>query len=285
MKRATQEMGCLYLVPVPIGNLGDITLRALEVLKSVDLIAAEDTRKAGFLLAHHQIAYQELTSFHKFNERAKQQRLVNLLQSGKDVAVVSDAGTPALSDPATLLVNAAIENQIKVIALPGASALLPALTASGLNDGPFLFLGFLSTKSKDRLLQLKQISQSLYPVVIYEAPHRIEALLNELYDYLGERKVTLGREISKMHEEYVRGNLSELRLPGSVTIKGEFVVVIDKSQNKTQIDQGKSMDLVSILKQENIAISSATKILMQATGLKRNQAYQMLLAAEKSDQA
>ena len=143
-RNENQTAGSLYLVPVPIGNLRDITLRALEVLSGVELIAAEDTRTTSFLLNHHGIAYQELISYHKFNERARINLLIEHLLSGKDLAVVSDAGTPALSDPASILVDAAIEANITVIALPGASALLPALTAGGLNDGPFSLLGLFT---------------------------------------------------------------------------------------------------------------------------------------------
>lgn len=269
--------GSLYLVPVPIGNLGDITLRALEVLGSVELIAAEDTRTTSFLLNHHKIAYRELISYHKFNERARINLLIEHLLSGKDLAVVSDAGTPALSDPASILVDAAIEANIAVIALPGASALLPALTASGLNDGPFLFLGFLPTKAKYRNQALVQIKASPYPVVLYEAPHRIEKLMGELEQLLGDRRVCLAREITKLHEEYIRGTLTELKEPGKIKTKGEFVVVVDKAPEKEEPNAHQVEELAALLKQEKIGISAATKILMQATGIKRNQAYQMLL--------
>ncbi|MGI6197634.1 MAG: 16S rRNA (cytidine(1402)-2'-O)-methyltransferase [Candidatus Cloacimonadaceae bacterium] len=275
-----QTAGNLYLVPVPIGNLGDITLRALEVLSNVELIAAEDTRTTSFLLNHHKIAYQEIISYHKFNERARVNLLIEHLRSGKDLAVVSDAGTPALSDPASILVDAAIEANINVIALPGASALLPALTASGLNDGPFLYLGFLPTKAKLRNQVLEQIKASHYPVVLYEAPHRIEKLMAELEQALGDRRVCLAREITKLHEEYIRGTLKELKEPGKIKAKGEFVVVIDKAPEADEPNTAQVEQLVALLKKEQISISAATKILMQVTGIKRNQAYQLLLDNE-----
>lgn len=276
-----QKAGNLYLVPVPIGNLGDITLRALEVLGSVELIAAEDTRTTSFLLNHHGITYRELISYHKFNERSRVSLLIDHLLSGKDLAVVSDAGTPALSDPASILVDAAIEADINVIALPGASALLPALTASGLNDGPFLFLGFLPTKAKLRNQALEQIKASPYPIVLYEAPHRIEKLMCELEQVLGDRRVCLAREISKLHEEFIRGTLKELKEPGTIKAKGEFVVVIDKAPEAAEPNTHEIEQLATLLKQEKISISAATKILMQATGIKRNQAYQLLLDKDK----
>jgi 16S rRNA (cytidine1402-2'-O)-methyltransferase len=275
-----QTAGNLYLVPVPIGNLGDITLRALEVLSNVELIAAEDTRTTSFLLNHHKIAYQEIISYHKFNERARVNLLIDHLLSGKDLAVVSDAGTPALSDPASILVDAAIEANINVIALPGASALLPALTASGLNDGPFLYLGFLPTKAKLRNQALEHIKASPYPVVLYEAPHRIEKLMAELEQALGDRRVCLARELTKLHEEYIRGTLKELKEPGKIKAKGEFVVVIDKAPEADEPNTAQVEQLVALLKKEQISISAATKILMQLTGIKRNQAYQLLLDNE-----
>lgn len=276
-----QTAGNLYLVPVPIGNLGDITLRALEVLSNVELIAAEDTRTTSFLLNHHKIAYQEIISYHKFNERARVNLLIDHLLSGKDLAVVSDAGTPALSDPASILVDAAIEANINVIALPGASALLPALTASGLNDGPFLYLGFLPTKAKLRNQALEHIKASPYPVVLYEAPHRIEKLMAELEQALGDRRVCLARELTKLHEEYIRGTLKELKEPGKIKAKGEFVVVIDKAPEADEPNTAQVEQLVALLKKEQISISAATKILMQVTGFKRNQAYQLLLDNER----
>ncbi len=276
-----QTAGNLYLVPVPIGNLGDITLRALEVLSNVELIAAEDTRTTSFLLNHHKIAYQEIISYHKFNERARVNLLIEHLLSGKDLAVVSDAGTPALSDPASILVDAAIEANINVIALPGASALLPALTASGLNDGPFLYLGFLPTKAKLRNQALEHIKASPYPVVLYEAPHRIEKLMAELEQALGDRRVCLARELTKLHEEYIRGTLKELKEPGKIKAKGEFVVVIDKAPEADEPNTAQVEQLVALLKKEQISISAATKILMQVTGFKRNQAYQLLLDNER----
>lgn len=279
-RNENQTAGSLYLVPVPIGNLRDITLRALEVLSGVELIAAEDTRTTSFLLNHHGIAYQELISYHKFNERARINLLIEHLLSGKDLAVVSDAGTPALSDPASILVDAAIEANITVIALPGASALLPALTAGGLNDGPFLFLGFLPTKAKLRDQAIGHIKYSPYPIVLYEAPHRIEKLMVELEQVLGDRKVCLAREITKLHEEYIRGTLKELKEPGKIKTKGEFVVVIDKAPEMAEPNSHQIEQLATLLKQEKISISTATKILMQVTGIKRNQAYNILLDNE-----
>jgi len=276
-KQNAGPSGKLYLVPVPIGNLGDITLRALEVLKSVSLIAAEDTRNARFLLNRYEIPVPKLLSFHKFNERSRENELILHLISGLDVAVISDAGTPGLSDPAADLVTLAVSRGIEVIALPGASALLPALTASGLNRGPFLFLGFLPIKRKLKDQALQRIKDSFCPVVIYEAPHRVRALLEELYKVCGPRQISIGRELTKLHEEHIRGDLASLSRPDCFTLKGEFVIVIDANEEQEQGSASDPSDLARLLLSEGIASSSAVKILCQVQGLKRNQAYQLLL--------
>jgi len=275
------EAGKLWLVPVPIGNLGDITLRALEVLKSVSLIAAEDTRNARFLLTRYEIPAPRLISFHKFNERSREDSLIQHLMAGQDLAVISDAGTPGLSDPAMELVASAISKGFEVIALPGASALLPALTASGLNRGPFLFLGFLPTQRKTRQQALSKIRDSIYTVVLYEAPHRIFELLNELWEQCGNRMISLGRELTKLHEEHIRGDLETLREPGSFNPKGEFVLVIEGAEPAQQCSEAQIHELAQLLVDEGIAINPAAKILSRAYGLKRNQAYQFLLDLQR----
>lgn len=272
--------GKLWLVPVPIGNLGDITLRALEVLKTVTLIAAEDTRNARFLLSRYDIPVPRLLSFHKFNERSRENVLLQHLMDGMDLAVISDAGTPGLSDPAMELVTAAIAKGFDVIALPGASALLPALTASGLNQGPFLFLGFLPNQRKARQQVLTQIRDSRYTVVLYEAPHRIVDLLTELLDLCGNRRISLGRELTKLHEEHIRGDLETLREPDSFTLKGEFVLVIEGTRLERDASDREPRELAELLLTEGLGIGPATKILMRVHGLKRNQAYQLLLGLQ-----
>ncbi|NLK50750.1 MAG: 16S rRNA (cytidine(1402)-2'-O)-methyltransferase [Candidatus Cloacimonetes bacterium] len=272
--------GKIYLVPVPIGNLGDITLRALEVLKSVPLIAAEDTRNAGFLLSRYEIPPPKLISFHKFNERSREDNLFSHLESGQDLAVISDAGTPGISDPAMDLVHKAVSKGIDVVALPGASALLPALTASGLNKGPFLFLGFLPRQGKERDQAIKRIKESFCPVVVYESPLRLPKLLKELYEKMGSRQICIARELTKMYEELIYGDLQELSEEGKVTLKGEFVLVIDSAPPQDGIDLEKAQNTCKMLVTEGLNQRSILKVLQDIYGLKRNDAYQLLLITQ-----
>ena len=215
------------MVPVPIGNLGDITLRAIDTLKSVSLIACEDTRKTSFLLKHYEIPATKLVSFHKFNERSREEQLFAHLETGEDLAVVSDAGSPTISDPAQILVSEAIKRGIEVQALPGATALIPALSVSGFPTTAFQFVGFLPAKAKDRIEALKQIKEYSYPTIMYESVHHIKATLEELDTALSPRKIAIAREISKLHEECIRGTISDLLEDYEITEKGEFVIVID----------------------------------------------------------
>lgn len=219
--------GTIYLVPTPIGNLGDITLRALEMLKNASLIACEDTRKTAFLLNHYQIKGPKLISFHKFNERQREEALLNHLEEGKSLVIVSDAGSPAISDPANLFVKLAIAKGYIVHALPGATALIPAISISGMDTSCFQFLGFLPSKASLRRKLLKTLITYPYPTILYESVHHIMATLQEIYAALGDRDIAIAREISKLHEECIRGKLSTILIEDSVTAKGEFVIVID----------------------------------------------------------
>lgn len=218
--------GVIYLVPVPIGNLGDITLRALETLKSVTLIACEDTRKTSFLLNHYQIPVPKLISFHKFNERQRETVLFAHLESGNDLVVVSDAGSPGISDPSEKLVQLAIEKGIQVIALPGANALIPAISTAGMRAQQFQFVGFLPADNAKRKLKLQEISAYQFPSIIYESPHRLLDCINELLEYCGNRRIAISREISKLHEEHIYCTLEELAHDDELTLKGEFAIVL-----------------------------------------------------------
>lgn len=218
--------GTLYLVPTPIGNLDDITQRALRVLSDVDLVACEDTRHSGQLLKQFAIA-KPLVSYHEFNERARSGRLVEELAAGKSVAVITDAGTPGISDPAYRIVRAAIEAGIPIVPLPGPSALLPALTASGLPTDRFFFEGFLPVKSGARRNRLVSLAEFPHTLVFYESPHRIGKCLADMADVLGGRNACLAREISKKFEEFLRGTLPELAaLTAERPLKGEIVLVV-----------------------------------------------------------
>ncbi len=222
----TDSAGKLYLVPTPIGNLEDITERALGILRQVDLIACEDTRHSGKLLKTFSID-KPLTSYHELNERARAEAIAERIRKGDSVAVITDAGSPGISDPAYRVVRAALDMNIDVTALPGPSALLPALTASGLPTDRFFFEGFLPPKGAARRNRLEQLADFAHTMVFYESPHRTVKTLTDMHEMLGNRPACLAREISKRFEEYVRGNLREVleRLEGK-RMRGEIVLVI-----------------------------------------------------------
>lgn len=220
------EPGKLYLVPTPIGNLGDMTYRAVAVLKGVDLILAEDTRTSGFLLKHYEIATQA-QSFHAHNEHKKTNEVIDKLKSGTSIAQISDAGTPGISDPGFLLVRAALENDVPVESLPGATAFVPALVNSGFPCDRFVFEGFLPHK-KGRQTRIQALLEEKKTSVFYESPHRLLKTLEQFKEILGERNISVSRELTKKFEETVTGSLDEvIAYFKSKSIKGEFVLVLE----------------------------------------------------------
>ena len=223
----------LYIVPTPIGNLDDITLRAINTLKSSDLILSEDTRHAKKLLSHYKIS-SKVKSYHLNNEHKKVNEYVKLMLNGKTISLITDAGTPCISDPGFLLVREAIKNEIKITCLPGPTALIPAIVLSGLSSDAFVFEGFLPRK-KGRKSKLKQISQNLMTTIIYESPYRIIKTLSDLSDFLGgDREISVSREISKIYEETFRGSVNDaLEHFSDKKIKGEFVICINKSKDSS----------------------------------------------------
>lgn len=216
----------LYIVATPIGNLEDITLRAISTLKEVDYIAAEDTRHSGILLQKYEIKTTVL-SYHSYSSDAKEEKIIDLLKEGKEVALISDAGTPGISDPAYSLIRRAIEEDIRIIPIPGASSLLAALNMSGLPMNQFLYLGFLPLK-KGRQTLMKSLDDETRTIVIFESPHRLLKTLNQLREHIGNRKIAVCREITKIYEEAVRGTIEEAIEHFTTTKKpkGEFVLVI-----------------------------------------------------------
>jgi 16S rRNA (cytidine1402-2'-O)-methyltransferase len=224
----------LYILPTPIGNLQDITLRTLEILKSVDFILAEDTRKTKVLLAHFMIE-KHIDSYHKFNEHQKLQEIINKLKSGISIALVSDAGTPGISDPAFLIVRAAIENDIPVETLPGATAFVPALVNSGLPCERFVFEGFLPVK-KGRQKHLTELIDEKRTMIFYESPFRVVKTIDDFIKYFGEeRKASISRELTKIYEETIRGTLKELKeIFATKNIKGEFVMIVEGKNSKNK---------------------------------------------------
>ena len=225
--------GKLYIVATPIGNLEDITLRALRILKEVDLIAAEDTRQTLKLLNHFEIA-KPLISYHRHNEEIKSDILIEKLKNGENIALVSDAGTPGICDPGEEVIKKAIEEEIEVIPIPGACAMINALIASGISTTEFNFLGFLPLNKKLRKNKLEEIKKSEKTIIIYEAPHKMKSTLEDLKNILENRKIVLARELTKIHEEFIRKNINEL-LNEIDNLKGEMILIIEgapKSENE-----------------------------------------------------
>ena len=235
-------IGKLYIVATPIGNLEDITLRALRVLKEVDFIAAEDTRQTLKLLNHYEIN-KPLISYHRHNEETKSEILIEKLRNGENIALVSDAGTPGICDPGEEVIKKAIEDNIEVIPIPGACAMINALIVSGISTKEFEFLGFLPLNKKLRRQKLKEIENSSKTIIIYEAPHKMKTTLGDLKEILKDRKIVLARELTKIHEEFIRKSIDEL-LSEIDTIKGEMILIIEG--NKIDTEECKNFDEISL---------------------------------------
>ncbi|HEY7210629.1 MAG TPA: 16S rRNA (cytidine(1402)-2'-O)-methyltransferase [Bryobacteraceae bacterium] len=265
--------GTLYVVATPIGNLEDITLRALRVLREdATLIACEDTRQTQKLLSHYDI-HKPLISYHEHNETFRAADLIDKLLDGKSVALVSDAGTPLVSDPGYRIVTAAIENGIPVVSLPGASALLAALTASGMPTDSFLFVGFVPSKTNARRKALETAAAQHTTVVLYESPHRILETLASIHEIFGTRKIVLARELSKVHEEFLRGSAEDIRreLAGRASIKGEITLVIGPAE--PEISNADPAQEVAQLESEGVPRMDAIKSVAKRLGLPKRQVY------------
>lgn len=226
------SIGKLYLVPTPIGNLKDITLRALEVLNQVDLIAAEDTRQSLKLLNHFNIK-KPLISYHQHNEQGKSENLIDKLKEGKNIALVSDAGTPGISDPGAVIVSKCIEEHIDFEVLTGATAVTTALVYSGMDTTKFIFRGFMPRENKERKIIMEELKNRKETLIFYEAPHRLKSTLEFLKSNLGNRKISICRELTKLHEEILRLNLSEaIDYYEDKTVKGELVLIVEGKDEK-----------------------------------------------------
>ncbi len=274
--------GTVYLVATPIGNLADISKRALETLETVDLIACEDTRHTGKLLAHYGIK-KKLVSYHEHNENARAEEFAALLEQGRSIAVVSDAGTPAICDPALKIVQKAHEIGASVTAIPGAVAFVNALIVSGLPTDSMFFGGFLPSKKNDRRKRLDEVKTIPATLLFYETPHRITKSLVDCLEILGNRNVAVVREITKLHEEVVRGTLEELAEKYSQeSVKGEIVLVIDRSEIsdfRFQIPDSKSLvERVAELENEGLDRKIALKKAAKEFNLSRSEAYRILQA-------
>ena len=261
----------LYLVATPIGNLADITLRALSVLSRADVIYCEDTRHSAKLLQHYGIA-AKTRPFHEHNEERETERAIRDLESGKRIAMISDAGTPLLSDPGFKLVRAAASAGIPVISVPGPSASLTALTASGLPTASFFFAGFLPPKQAARRARLAELSQIPGSLVIFEAPHRVAETLADMADVLGERPAAIARELTKLHEDIARGSLRTLaEATFGETLKGEIVLVVGPGQAEPVSDETISARLAEAL--EDMSLKDAAKALAEELGVPKARIY------------
>lgn len=273
------ETGKLFLVPTPIGNLEDITLRAIKVLQEVDIIAAEDTRTTGKLLELLQIkSPAKYVSFHEHNAKQKSQDLVAEMLNGKSVAQVSDAGTPVISDPGFELVQAAIDQNIDVISLPGPSAFLTALVGSGLNATPFTYYGFIERKQNAQIEFFEAIKEKKSTSVFYESPYRIAQTINTLSQvFEPERQIVLARELTKIHEEYFRGTIAELvEFLEAHELKGEMVVLIAPfTPAHQEFDESELIARVDQLIASGTSTKDAIKSVSQATGVKKNDLYDL----------
>ena len=273
--------GILYIVATPIGNLEDITLRALRVLKEVDVIAAEDTRHTRILLNHYAIQ-TPLISYHEHNERTKGEALVKRLLEGEDIALVSDAGTPSISDPGVRLVMQAVRAGIQIIPLPGASALTAVLSASGLPTDRVAFEGFLPAKKKSRREKLQALRDEARTLVFYEAPHRLMETLDDMYELLGNREAVLAREVSKVHEEFVRGRISELiGVLGRGEIRGEVTIVITGSAGESRVTEDRLKAEIRELQLRGMRVKEIAEVLGEKFGYPKKEIYRLALVGEK----
>ena len=270
-KNYERDSGNLYIVPTPIGNLKDITYRAVQILSSVDAIFAEDTRVTTQLLNNLNIS-NKVFQCHKFNEVQASKSVLKLLSEGKNLAIVTDRGTPLISDPGSLVVNNVIKEGYNVIALPGPSALLPALNMSNISSEKFLFYGFLNSKESKSLKELEMLSKLKFTIVLYEAHHRLAKTLQNIYKIMGNRQISISREISKLHEEVFRGTVQEA-INYYVNIKGEFVIVIEK--NNEEVDYESLFLEVIDLIEDGVSSKDAIRDVAKKYDVSKNILYNM----------
>ena len=281
--------GCLYLVGTPIGNLEDITLRALRILKQADQIACEDTRHTQKLLAHYDI-HKPLVSYHEHNERKRAAELAAAMGQGSKIALVSDAGMPLVSDPGHQLVNLCLQNRIPVIPVPGPSAILASLSGSGMPTEEFLFVGFLPGRSSERRRALERLRIEERTIVLYEAPHRITECVADAVEILGDRPACLAREVTKVHEEFLRGKLSEIlkSLEGR-SVRGEITLILGppntaEAREHDDFSQSLASRVEELMQQAKLDRKEALKLAAKERGLTRRAAYGQLVGTQAREE-
>lgn len=277
-----EEAAALFLVPTPIGNLNEVSERTRQVLDSVDVISCEDTRNSGNLLKLLGI-HKPLVSHHEHNQEVSVPKIMNLLQEGKKVAVISDAGYPLISDPGAGLVRTVLEEGFPVIPLSGPNAALDALVASGLDTQHYLYYGFLDAKSARRKQQLEGLKTLPYTMIFYEAPHRIASMLEDLLEVLGDRRICLARELTKLHEEFIRGSVKEV-LSVCDGLRGEMVVVVEGyDPREDAVSEEDALKLAQSYMEQGMKTKKAAAEASAKTGIAKNVLYQMLVNAAKED--
>lgn len=269
-KSYSEEKPTLYVVATPIGNLDDMTFRAVKTLKEVDVIFAEDTRHSGSLLKHFDIK-TPMISYHQHNERMRNEEIIKKLQSGESIALISDAGTPLINDPGTSLVKAVINARFHVVSIPGASAFLTSLVASPYQTHPFLFYGFLPAKDNAKKTTLKSLKRLPYTLIFYEAPHRIKETLHSAKDIFGNRQITIARELTKKYEEYRHLTLEEIDdIP---ELKGEMVLIIEGANEAVTLNKDDAIDHIELLIDDGLSEKEAIKKASKDRNMKKNDVY------------
>lgn len=267
---SNSSYGTLFIVSTPIGNLSEASKRVIDTLNMVDLVACEDTRNTRKLLSHFDI-HKPMISYHNFNEDEESNKLIILLKEGKNIALVSDAGYPLISDPGYILVNKLADEDIKMTVISGPSAGINALVASGLETSHYLFYGFLNAKSSKAKTELEALRTFPYTLIFYEAPHRINKMLNLLYEVYGNRKVCVARELTKLHEEFARGNLLDVK---DREYRGEIVVVVEGfKKEESQIDMSSCLEEVKKLINNGLKTKDAVKVIAEKYKIKKNDLY------------
>ena len=271
LQKSYNGKNALYIVPTPIGNLKDMTERAIDILNAVDYIFAEDTRTSGILLNHFNIK-KSLVPCHKFNEDTVKNKALDILAAGKSIALISDQGTPLISDPGYITVNEIIKNGYNVIALPGACAFLPALNMSGISSDKFLFYGFLSSKPTEAKKELEELKSLNFTLILYEAPHRLDKTLQNIAEILGNRTISISREITKVHEEVFRGNVFEA-IDETKNAKGEFVIIIEGNNEREELDLESLLSEVNYLVSNGMREAEAIKYISSKNNISKNVLY------------
>ena len=266
----------LYLIATPIGNLKDISERAIEVLSACDYVACEDTRNTSSLLLKYGI-HKELFSLREHNEVVSSNKAIKLIEEGKKLCYVSDAGYPAISDPGKILVKQARKNNIPVSVIPGPNAMLSALVASSIDSDHFYFHGFLNPNENKMVEELEQLKNKEETIIFYESPHRIKKTLNALNKVLGNRRITIARELTKLNEEYIEGTLDEISQIDEKTLIGEMVIVVEGSKNKEELDLSKLYSRATYLLNKNISLKDVADILSYEFDAKKNYIYNLLI--------